>query len=78
MYFKSVCELDLVFYFYKVRFEGIVSLLLSSLAKKASFLLTDLISQVFALLDEIFLAGEIMETNRHLIVERILAQDELD
>jgi hypothetical protein len=33
---------------------------------------------VFAVLDEIFLAGEIMETNRHLIVERIQAQDELD
>lgn len=34
--------------------------------------------QVFAVLDEIFLAGEVMETNRHLIVERIQAQDDMD
>lgn len=50
MYFTGVCELDLVFYFYKV----------------------------FAALDEIFLAGEIMETNRSLVLQRMEEQDKLD
>lgn len=50
LYFHSVCELDLVFHFYKV----------------------------FAALDELFLAGEIMETNRQLILQRMEEQDKLD
>ncbi|KAA6391192.1 MAG: putative AP-2 complex subunit sigma [Streblomastix strix] len=47
-YFGNVCELDLVYWFYKV----------------------------YAMLDEIFLGGEIQETSRRVVVDRIRELDE--
>jgi AP-2 complex subunit sigma-1 len=58
-----VCELDLVFNFYKVRAS-------SSLYSTA---LTT--AQVYAILDEIFLAGEIEETSKDVVLARL---DELE
>ncbi|TPX35431.1 glutaminyl-tRNA synthase (glutamine-hydrolysing) [Synchytrium microbalum] len=49
-FFKNVCELDLVFNFYKV----------------------------YAILDEVFLAGEIQETNKTLILNRLDFLDKLE
>lgn len=46
-FFDNVCELDLVFHFYKV----------------------------YAILDEVFLAGEIEETSKEVVLLRL---DELD
>eukprot|EP01120_Amphizonella_sp_Union-15-10_P014192 TRINITY_DN6803_c0_g1_i1.p1 TRINITY_DN6803_c0_g1~~TRINITY_DN6803_c0_g1_i1.p1 ORF type:complete len:143 (+),score=24.04 TRINITY_DN6803_c0_g1_i1:71-499(+) len=50
MYFHNVCELDLVFNFWKV----------------------------FAILDEIFLAGEIMETSKKVVLTRMEQIDKMD
>ncbi|KAJ3199420.1 AP-2 complex subunit sigma [Entophlyctis luteolus] len=49
-FFKNVCELDLVFNFYKV----------------------------YAILDECFLAGEIQETSKNLILSRLEVLEKLD
>eukprot|EP01105_Mastigella_eilhardi_P023507 TRINITY_DN5944_c0_g1_i1.p2 TRINITY_DN5944_c0_g1~~TRINITY_DN5944_c0_g1_i1.p2 ORF type:complete len:143 (-),score=58.93 TRINITY_DN5944_c0_g1_i1:85-513(-) len=48
-YFGNVCELDLVYYFYKV----------------------------FQILDEVFTGGEIMETNRSLVLQQMERMDNL-
>jgi len=48
-YFGNVCELDLVFNFYKV----------------------------FSILDEVFLAGEVMETSKNIILSRVEQIDNL-
>jgi len=48
-YFGNVCELDLVFNFYKV----------------------------FAILDEVFIAGEVMETSKPIILSRVEQMDNL-
>ncbi|GAA5912309.1 Aps2p [Sporobolomyces salmoneus] len=49
-FFSNVCELDLVFNFYKV----------------------------YAILDEVFLAGEIEETSKQVILERLEYLERLD
>ncbi len=49
-FFGNVCELDLVFNFYKV----------------------------YAILDEVFLAGEIEETNKQVILQRLEYQEKLE
>ncbi len=49
LYFHNVCELDLVFNFWKV----------------------------FAILDEVFLAGDIMETSKRVVLERLEQLDKL-
>ena len=49
-YFQNVCELDLVFNFYKV----------------------------YSILDEVFLAGEIMETNKRLVLTRLKNAEALE
>eukprot|EP00033_Pygsuia_biforma_P000856 GCRY01000995.1.p1 GENE.GCRY01000995.1~~GCRY01000995.1.p1 ORF type:complete len:143 (+),score=12.06 GCRY01000995.1:230-658(+) len=49
-FFGNVCELDLVFNFYKV----------------------------FAIIDEIFLAGEIMETSKQTLLQRLDMLDRLE
>lgn len=46
-FFGNVCELDLVFNFYKV----------------------------YAILDEIFLAGEIQETSKNIVLKRLEARE---
>ncbi|EAL62572.2 hypothetical protein ACTFIW_008245 [Dictyostelium discoideum] len=48
-YFGNVCELDLVFNFYKV----------------------------YAIIDEVFLAGELMEPSKHVILQRMEFLDNL-
>ncbi|KAI9362535.1 clathrin coat assembly protein ap17 [Zopfochytrium polystomum] len=50
MFFKNVCELDLVFNFYKV----------------------------YSILDECFMAGEIQETSRNVILHRLDLLDKLE
>ncbi|ODQ82730.1 hypothetical protein BABINDRAFT_30589 [Babjeviella inositovora NRRL Y-12698] len=50
LYFENVCELDLVFNFYKV----------------------------YAILDELYLAGEIQETSRDKVLQRLAYLDKLD
>jgi AP-2 complex subunit sigma-1 len=49
-FFDNVCELDLVFNFYKV----------------------------YAILDEIFLAGEIEETSKDVVLERLAELEKLE
>jgi AP-2 complex subunit sigma-1 len=60
-FFQNVCELDLVFSFYKVShmpFPGCTSVD------------TD-VTQVYAILDEVFLAGEIEETSKQVVLDRL-------
>jgi AP-2 complex subunit sigma-1 len=49
-FFQNVCELDLVFSFYKV----------------------------YAILDEVFLAGEIEETSKQVVLDRLDYLEKLD
>ena len=63
-FFENVCELDLVFNFYKVSSEI-----------QWSAIPTDDRRQVYAILDEIFLAGEIEETSKEVVLSRL---DELE
>jgi len=62
-FFDNVCELDLVFNFYKVRHPFV------------SNPMTLITQQVYAILDEIFLAGEIEETSKDVVLARL---DELE
>lgn len=54
-FFQNVCELDLVFSFYKV--------------SRTCISRTD--RQVYAILDEVFLAGEIEETSKQVVLDRL-------
>ena len=49
-FFENVCELDLVFNFYKV----------------------------YAILDDVFLAGEIEETTKEVVLQRLEQLDKLE
>ena len=60
-FFGNVCELDLVFNFYKV-----------------GPLLFPLIDEVYAILDEVFLAGEIEETSKEKVLMRLEHLDKLE
>lgn len=51
-----MCELDLVFSFYKVSW---------------SFAWLETNAQVYAILDEVFLAGEIEETSKQVVLDRL-------
>ena len=53
-----MCELDLVFSFYKV----------SCVPTEGSKLMQ---LQVYAILDEVFLAGEIEETSKQVVLDRL-------
>lgn len=64
-FFGNVCELDLVFNFYKV--QKVVGTLYGRLTRK-----------VYAILDEVFLAGEIEETNKVVILTRLDHLEKLD
>lgn len=66
-FFDNVCELDLVFNFYKVHCE---SLTVPTHADP-------LLCQVYAILDEIFLAGEIEETSKDVVLSRLEALEKL-
>jgi AP-2 complex subunit sigma-1 len=64
-----VCELDLVFNFYKVPRRPLLS---------PECHLIDLFSQVYAILDEIFLAGEIEETSKDVVLARLEELEKLE
>ena len=61
-FFGNVCELDLVFNFYKVYPDN-------------AFLSS---SKVYAILDEVFLAGEIEETSKEKVLMRLEHLDKLE
>ncbi|KAJ3173105.1 AP-2 complex subunit sigma [Geranomyces variabilis] len=69
-FFRNVCELDLVFNFYKVCYapnadwQGLRGLTCPL--------------QVYAILDEVFLAGEIQETSKSVILARLDYLDKLE
>ena len=67
-FFDNVCELDLVFNFYKV--AAIHSVLLLGTDPPTS--------QVYAILDEIFLAGEIEETSKDVVLARLEELEKLE
>jgi AP-2 complex subunit sigma-1 len=66
-FFDNVCELDLVFNFYKVR-HSIHSFHFTSVNTH----------KVYAILDEIFLAGEIEETSKDVVLSRLAALEKLE
>jgi AP-2 complex subunit sigma-1 len=66
-FFDNVCELDLVFNFYKVRHFYLPFRFTSVDTHK-----------VYAILDEIFLAGEIEETSKDVVLSRLAALEKLE
>lgn len=67
-FFDNVCELDLVFNFYKVRAGSLVI-----------YIIADALTyQVYAILDEIFLAGEIEETSKDVVLARLETLEKLE
>lgn len=64
-----MCELDLVFNFYKVR---------NILRSYSPPFFTDRTYQVYAILDEIFLAGEIEETSKDVVLQRLEELEKLE
>jgi AP-2 complex subunit sigma-1 len=67
-FFDNVCELDLVFNFYKV----------CPCLSLASHNMLIHASQVYAILDEIFLAGEIEETSKDVVLSRLEDLEKLE
>ena len=79
-FFGNVCELDLVFNFYKVRvswFAKLYHCVVETLALANPILFCPLI-QVYAILDEVFLAGEIEETSKQVVLTRLEHLDKLE
>jgi hypothetical protein len=90
-FFQNVCELDLVFSFYKVkrrfflhasrygygsldpsrRFTIKLTFRCNCLAHRRHPLPPPAPCQVYAILDEVFLAGEIEETSKNVILDRL-------
>ena len=66
-FFDNVCELDLVFNFYKVR---------QRYRAFSNSIFTDV--QVYAILDEVFLAGEIEETSKEVVLARLEELEKLE
>lgn len=66
-FFGNVCELDLVFNFYKVG-----SMHNQKKGSRADW------KQVYAILDEVFLAGEIQETSKQVVLTRLEHLDKLE
>ena len=68
-YFHNVCELDLVFNFYKVRTA--LNCIIKSNKNNKNF-------KVYSVVDEMFLAGEIRETSQTKVIKQLqtLAQQE--
>ncbi|KAL0568927.1 AP-2 complex subunit sigma [Marasmius crinis-equi] len=67
-FFDNVCELDLVFNFYKVE---------ARIRRRATTLISE-VSQVYAILDEIFLAGEMEETSKDVVLQRLEELEKLE
>jgi AP-2 complex subunit sigma-1 len=68
-FFGNVCELDLVFNFYKVSDTGTMQSGGEPVADGG---------QVYAILDEVFLAGEIEETSKQVVLTRLAHLDKLE
>lgn len=85
-FFGNVCELDLVFNFYKVgrTVYALKNVVLRPASRKKGFCLdlklisTNGIVQVYAILDEVFLAGEIQETSKQVVLTRLEHLDKLE
>lgn len=72
-FFGNVCELDLVFNFYKVG--------ATTSPTAGNVLLVRMLTlsfQVYAILDEVFLAGEIEETSKQVVLTRLEHLDKLE
>lgn len=67
-FFGNVCELDLVFNFYKVSHSTSMGIRDRVLTPR----------QVYAILDEVFLAGEIQETSKQVVLTRLEHLDKLE
>ena len=67
-YFHNVCELDLVFNFYKVCPNIIVS---KSIGDWVPL-------QVYSIVDEMFLAGEVRETSQTKVLKQLLMLNSLE
>lgn len=70
-FFGNVCELDLVFNFYKVYNAVNVRRIMAQMSDCKS-------TQVYAILDEVFLAGEIEETSKNVVLTRLDHLDKLE
>ena len=68
-FFGNVCELDLVFNFYKVN-----NVIISAFSWTFFFNLL----QVYAILDEVFLAGEIEELSKQVVINRLSYLEKLE
>lgn len=87
-FFGNVCELDLVFNFYKVRALGVWQRrrgrtwrsgeLQRRCEEVAPGVTQTNMVQVYAILDEVFLAGEIEETNKQVVLTRLAHLDKLE
>lgn len=73
-FFGNVCELDLVFNFYKVIVWYIPRFSISF----KSIPLFEKKPQVYAILDEVFLAGEVEETSKNIVLTRLDHLDKLE
>ena len=78
-FFGNVCELDLVFNFYKVRVSRFTRVAIA-LFKWWLWLIQSFCHaiQVYAILDEVFLAGEIEETSKQVVLTRLEHLDKLE
>ena len=72
-FFGNVCELDLVFNFYKVS-AAFLTRYLANTPQQPKLKL----EQVYAILDEVFLAGEIEETSKQVVLTRLEYLDKLE
>lgn len=68
-FFDNVCELDLVFNFYKVCYAAATPFLSVS---------DSMVWQVYAILDEVFLAGEVEETSKDVVLARLEELEKLE
>lgn len=69
-YFHNVCELDLVFNFYKV---------IKAFCSFFIYLFIILMFlQVYSVVDEMFLAGEIRETSQTKVLKQLLVYNSLE
>lgn len=68
-FFHNVCELDLVFNFYKVGFLFILFILL---------IMTWFYLKVYSVVDEMFLAGEIRETSQIKVLKQLTTLTSLE
>jgi AP-2 complex subunit sigma-1 len=79
-FFGNVCELDLVFNFYKVRYvrECKMRKTRGWRERERVWVWEANKPQVYAILDEVFLAGEIEETSKQVVLTRLAHLDKLE